>query len=262
MRGIGGFWAGGVLWSWFLVGTFAVAWAQTTDDVVTSMIEAHGGYERWASAPAVSFTEKWAIPGVPEMPATRVVVEQGKRRAYHTIPGTDMSMGWDGERAWGMNWKVPMPPRFTALLNYYFTNLPWLVRDPGVVLGEVESAELRGEAVHAIMMTFEAGTGDTPDDYYLLYVDPKSRRLRGCEYIVTYAALLPEGVERTAPHELVFDGFTKVNGLQVPTGFIVYENGELYAKCTFTDWSFTEPFDPTRMVPPEGAVLDATKPRR
>jgi len=236
----------------------------TTEALVTAMIEAHGGYEAWSKAPTCRFTETWEIPGAPAGTPIGVTVEQTSRRAYLEDPGAGSLAVWDGEKAWSVNWQSPMPPRFVALLNYYFTNLPWLIRDPGVVLGEPGTGSLPDDpaSYHTIRMTFEAGTGDTPDDYYVLYIHPETHELAACEYIVTYAALLPEGVTHSPPHLLVYGGHAAVNGLKVPGKFTIYEEGRLYAACTFEDWSFSEPFDASRMAMPEGAVVDTSSPTR
>src|SRR5262249_30226253 len=102
--------------------------------VVRDMVAAHGGMKPWRTAPTVSFEDEFQRAGQPAQ-ASRVVVEQSRRRVY-----IDMADGarlcWDGTKAWSTNWRSPVPPRFLALLNYYFLDLPWLTQDPGVKLGE------------------------------------------------------------------------------------------------------------------------------
>jgi len=230
-------------------------------DLVQRMVEAHGGMEVWASAPTVSFRETWYQDDPAEGNSSRVVVEQGNRRAY-LVSDNGASAVWNGEKAWGVEWVAPMPPRFVVALTYYFLNLPWLVLDPGVVLGPPAQAWLPGNPNEyvSVRVTYEEGVGDTPDDYYELYIDPKTYRLEGCEYIVTYAALLPPGVEHTPPHLLLYEEFETVDGLVVPTRFTIYEGDEVYARCAIGDWSFSEPFDESLMVMPAGAVPDTTDP--
>ncbi len=232
-------------------------------EVVESMIAAHGGMERWASAPTVSFEDEFRPGEATEGGVSRVTVEQGPRRAYIDFPGSEMRMSWDGEKAWSENWAAPYPPRFLALLNYYFLNLPWLALDPGVHLGEPGTARLWDEPTEyvTVKMTFGEGVGDTPGDYYVLYIHPETHRLAATEYTVTYQALLPEGVESTPPHILVFDQHTTVDGLLVPTHYTIYETDRsVYASCDVRDWSFTRAFDTSRMSMPEGAAIDDSTP--
>ena len=229
--------------------------------IVGRMIEAHGGYDRWRSAPTVRFQDKWIMPGSPDS-VSRVTVEQGARRAYIDFPGTEMRMAWDGEKAWSENWKGGMPPRFLAQLNYYFLNLPWMTHDPGVNLGPPGTGTLPDDDTEyiTIKMTFGAGVGDTPDDYYVLYIDPGTHMLRANRYIVTYAALMPKGATSSPEHLLVYDDYTDVDGLKVPVRFTVYEEGELFAGCEISDWSFTDTFDAARMEMPPAAVIDESNP--
>lgn len=231
--------------------------------IIDSMIEAHGGMDRWANAPTVSFEDEFKPGSAEQGSPSRVVVEQGPRRAYIDIPGTEMRLSWDGEKAWSENWQGTYPPRFLALLNYHFLNLPWLARDPGVQLGEPGRGRLWDDPTDyiTIKITYGAGVGDTPRDYYTLYIHPETHRLAACEYIVTYKALLPEGVEAAPPHILVYDEFTEVHGLSVPTRYTIYDKDHsVYASCDVRDWSFTRPFDASRMIVPAGAVVDDSTP--
>lgn len=231
---------------------------ESAPTIVQELIEAHGGMEAWESAPSVYFEDLWG-----EGPMwSRIQVEQGSRRALIDYPGTDMGMAWDGELAWSLNWEAPMPPRFLALLNYYFLNLPWLTIDPGVVLVETGTTILPGDPVEyrTVKMTFEDGIGDTPDDYYDLLIHPETHRLRANRYIVTYSSLLPEAVEHTPEHLLIYDDWASVDGLLVPTSFTIYEDGNVYAACQIRNWSFQKPFDESRLEMPAGAVIDDSQP--
>ncbi|MDY7091698.1 MAG: DUF6503 family protein [Acidobacteriota bacterium] len=233
------------------------------ETLVDRMVEAHGGMEAWATAPTVAFSDQFTAGNGEAGSKSRVVVEQGSRRAYIDMLGTEMSMAWDGEKAWGINWESPYPPRFLALLNYYFVNLPWLAKDPGVNLGEPGTAKLWDDPTeyHTVKMTYDPGVGDTPDDYYVLYIHPETYELAANEYIVTYQALLPEGQEHTEPHVLVYDQWTMVNGLKVPTAYTIYLlDHTVYAESKIWDWSFGEAFDTSRMEMPADAVVDTTQP--
>ena len=170
--------------------------AHSEKGVVARMIEAHGGLEKWRSAPTVSFEDTLQPPEGPPL-TSRVSVEQRSRRAYLDFPEMGARMAWDGEKAWSENWQGPFPPRFYALLSYYFLNLPWLAADPGVNLSEPGTGKLWDDPTEyiTVKMTFEPGVGDTPDDYYILYIDPDSYRLRAAELRVTYADILPPEVD-------------------------------------------------------------------
>lgn len=236
---------------------------QNAEMLVQAMVEAHGGYEKWNAAPTVSFEDHFLPAGAPSAMVSQVTVEQGRRRSYIDFPGSQMQMAWDGERAWSENWASPLPPRFLAQLNYYFLNLPWLAKDPGVRLTAGGTDRIFDDPTEylTVKMTFEPGVGDTPDDYYILYIHPTTHRLKACKYIVTYATLLPEGTKVSPEHLLVFDEFTTTNGLVVPTKYTIYqEDRSVYASCTIENWSFTKTFDAVRMIKSPDAELDESNP--
>ena len=203
----------------------ALAPNESSREIIAAMISAHGGMEKWRAAPAVSFEDHFLATGAPSASISMITVEQSSRRAYLDFSDPTVRIAWNGKQAWSENWKGPYPPRFLALLNYYFLNLPWLAMDPGVNLSAPGTAKLWDDPIEyiTVKMTFAAGVGDTPDDYYVLYIDPKSHRLKACEYIVTYAAILPAGVAATPPHILVYEEFATVDGLVVPTRYSIYD---------------------------------------
>ena len=231
--------------------------------IVLDMIAAHGGMDAWRATPTVSFEDEFVMPGGGTPTISRVTVEQGSRRAYMDIPGTNMSAIWDGKTAWGKNWESPLPPRFLVLLNYYFLNLPWLTMDPGVKLTETGHARLWDDPTEyaTVKMTFEPGTGDTPDDSYHLHIDPATKRLKAVRYVVTYQALLPPGESSWPERIVVFDAHETVSGLLVPAKYTIYEHDHKpFASCTIRDVSFSRPFDEARVTNFEGAVADTSKP--
>ena len=72
--------------------------------IIRAMSDAHGGLDRWASAPTVSFEDHFIPAGASSGQPSRVTVEQGRRRTYIDFPDTEMRMAWDGEQAWSENW--------------------------------------------------------------------------------------------------------------------------------------------------------------
>ena len=238
--------------------------AQDASDMVDRMIAAHGGMADWKDAPTISFTDEFR-PGAAEqgMPS-HVTVEQGPRRSYIDYGSLNMQLAWDGEKCWTENWQMPTPPRFLALLNYYFLNLPWLTKDRGVVLGEPGRDKLPNDPAEyiSIRMGFEANAGDTPDDYFVLLIDQDTYRLHGCKYVVTYKDALPEGVSSSPEQLLIYDEFIDVDGLKLPAHYTIYDlDNNIYATCSVRDWSLEKPFDEARMQMSDTAVIDQSKPK-
>ncbi|MEO1084534.1 MAG: hypothetical protein AAFY88_09845, partial [Acidobacteriota bacterium] len=94
------------------------------------------------------------------------------------------TMVFDGETAWlsPADAEVPGPPaRFHVLTWPYFIAVPYKLDDPGTrhqATGPhpVRSAEdrLRGTKV-----SFDAGVGDTPEDWYIAFSDPENGTVLG-----------------------------------------------------------------------------------
>ncbi len=62
--------------------------------------------------------------------------------------------------------------------------------------------------------TFAPGTGDAPDDWYYLMVDPQTRILRGMGYIVTYGKTLEEAEKHQSA--LVYREYLDTLGMKIP----------------------------------------------
>lgn len=240
----------------------ADAAARAVPDIVRDMIAAHGGMDGWSGAKTVSFEDEFIAPGG-RPTVSRVMVEQGRRRATIEYPATGSIAAWDGDSCWSKNWKGPFPPRFTIHLNYYFLNLPWLTMDPGVKLVEEGTGRLPRDSTEyaTVLMTFEPGTGDTPNDYYRLHIDRESKRLKGYEYVATYRAILPQGVPSSPENVLVYESYDTVSGLLVPTKYTIYgRKQEVVGTCTIRNWSFEVPFSSSRVEAVPGAVMDRSTP--
>jgi len=243
-------------------------------EVITKMIDAHGGFEMWQKCPTVSFDTHLKVDfggGNWVEYWEEVTVEQGTRRVYASLPnpdGTSGTIAFDGENAWSagnLQGISNAPARFTAWRNFYLFNVPWLTQDSGVVLGEPGKATIPNDAKEYITvpMTFEAGAGDTPKDTYLLYIDPGTYRLKATEYGMTFKSMLPEGMESAPLSVFVFEEMTEAGGLLVPTQYNVYykDGGALVTVGEISNWEFDKPFDESRLTMPADGTLDASVPR-
>lgn len=227
--------------------------------IVRKMIKAHGGMRKWRKAPTASFVESWTIAGTTQSRTTRITVDQDTRRAYLDFLDSGIRSSWDGHNAWSEGGKPLVSPRFVAHLNYTFLNLPWLTRDPGVILGEPTTGRLRNDPTEfiKIKMAYDPNVGDKSDDYFVLYIDPASYQLKGCEFVVAYAAVLPESGDAHSLQLLIFEEFDRVEKLLVPTRYTIYtmDKKPVY-HVQIREWSFSQPFDAARLIIPRGALLD------
>ena len=122
-------------------------------------------------------------------------------------------------------------PRFQLLTWPYFAVNAFKLRDGGADLAMMDPAPLReGEQpMRRMLLTFAAGTGDSPDDWYVLYLDDAGR-LVSSAYIVTYGT--PAAEAEQEPHAIVYADFQDV---PLPDG--TNSGVVLSPTWTFYDWS-------------------------
>lgn len=125
---------------------------------------------------------------------------------------------FDGQTAWVSPADADWPQaRFHVLTWPYFTAVPMKLRDPGVDIELLGDLPLRGRPHPAARLTFDAGTGDTPDDWYILYRDPDTGRLAAMAYIVTFGTSVEEA--EAEPHAITYGGWQEIDGVQIPTSW-------------------------------------------
>jgi len=241
------------------------------EDVASQMIEAHGGLDAWRMKPTVSYKHTLVAPYEPDDPWVSVeVVDQRTRREYQDWPLDGSRIVSDGHEVWSVNWKRANPPKFMVNMAYYFINLPWLTQDDGVILeGPGEGTLPNDDKTYiTLMMTFAAGTGDAPDDYYKIFIDPDTGLMKAAEYIVTYGAMLdlmqmPPEQTFMGPLTKVYDDYQTIDGLTVPSSYRTYgPDGNVYGEHKVENVSFSKKFDVSQLKKPAGAVVDKSSSRR
>jgi len=116
--------------------------------------------------------------------------------------------------------------RFKALTWPYFFSLPHKLNDPGTELESLDDQVVGGETYRRAKLTFRAGTGDAPDDWYILYFD-KEDHLAAAAYIVTFGGRSEAEALENA-HAIRYLEYENVDGVMFSR------------KWTFHDWSEEE----------------------
>lgn len=185
----------------------------------TAPIERAQGLAAWRGQPAVEagltidFGGKTALQGrllfKTDMSASRLELADGT------------TLVWDGAHAWVSPAAAETHgARFHLLTWPYFLSLPMKLSDPGARLAPLGERPLLGKSMPAARMTFAPGTGDTPDDWYVLYRDPESDRLAAVAYVVTYGKSREQAEKE--PHSLVYSDFETVGGVTLATRWTFY----------------------------------------
>ena len=228
---------------------------------VWAAIETHGGLARWYANGPIHFRYRYERGGEQSDIDTEQLIDTWSSRARHTVmPDSAASFGWTGEEAWLMpdSAELPTNARFWSLTPYYFIAMPFVLADPGVNFAFDEPVAADGRTYDAVRVTFNAGTGDAPDDYYVLLLDPETDRVGGVRYVVSYPGFFPEG-GATPEKIMLYDGAQTVSGITLQEGFRSFAwtdtgMGEPAAQGALTDVRFVPDATDSLFAMPAGAV--------
>ena len=133
----------------------------------------------------------------------------------------DTSQAWPGAR-------------FAAFTWPYFFAAPFKLADPGTQWAAPRDYPWRdGRPATGARLTFAPGTGDAPDDYYVVFPDPEAR-LDGMAYVVTFGKPDADAAE-LEPHAIVYHDYRDVGGVPVAH------------RWTFHNWSEEGGLDSARI---------------
>ena len=181
--------------------------------VLSSGIEAHGGLTLWQSMGSLEYT-----------------ITRGERTEHHltalgsrqTIQsGEGYRLGYDGENVW-VEPSVDSftgDPKFYRGLDFYFFAIPFVLADPGTIHEDLGTVMIDGAPYNAVKVSYEAGVGDSPNDYYIVHFDPETNQLAYLLYTVTYRSGEPnENFSLRA-----YEEWQEVNGLLLPQKIASYQ---------------------------------------
>ena len=234
--------------------------------LVQQAMDASGGLERWYANGPISFQFDYVPRGKgARRNSTQIVDTWNNKSVHHDMVDPTASFGWDGKDAWvtmkdTANFKYNL--RFWALTPIYFLAQPFNFDGAGVVLERLEDKTLEGVSYDAVKISFEKGTGDAPDDYYINYYDKKTHQIAALRYIVSYPKYFKDGGH--SPEKIMtLHDFKTVDGIKLPTIYKTYmltdeeTLGEYVTDITVSDIKFlpntkSAEFD----MPSGGHVLD------
>jgi len=226
-------------------------------------LEAHGGLDAWHNAETSSYI--WGFGGGIQ---SKMVAHNRTRQVYHDIlsMGQDIvpegaQMVWDGDEAWAYPDSAPPGARFMATTGYYFQSIPFILADPGVRYEILAPAILDSVEHYLLRATFDDGVGDAPGDHYTLYIHPETYMVNALRYRSTFGSGRPPIDENMRETLLYYKDYVAVDGLTVPTkfegfGFMDGQRGDKYYEAASSEHSYTQPFDESRLIMPEGARID------
>ncbi len=112
--------------------------------------------------------------------------------------------------------------RFGIFTWSYFFALPYKLSDSGVHLAIEDDKKLNDKNYHSAKLTFDKNVGDAPDDWYILFNDPKTLLLHAASYIVTYGKNGNTAKAEEDPHAIVYSNYTDIDGIPIATDWKFY----------------------------------------
>lgn len=236
--------------------------------MILRAIDAHGGLEAWHSAPTSSYTWEYSNVGSQIRFKSRMVVDNRSRLAYHdllelgrpdSVGAAEGRFAWNGTEAWIHPPEIQSPnPMFWATTGFYFSSIPFVLADPGVRYEVLPDRDLDGRTYDMVRVSYDEGVGYSDGDWYTLYLDQETGRVRAIRYTVTFGRGRPAADATPRENLFYYDDFVTVDGLTVPTRFRGYRfadglKGDFRNEAWVSDISFRRPFDASRLEIPEGA---------
>jgi len=225
-------------------------------------LEAHGGAAKWQGFGSVEYDLTWeSAKGVKKDHQLFNL-----RTRAGLITGGNFTLGTSGGEVWikpGLDALGGTPPRFYMWTPFYFFGMPFVFADPGARQESLGKKNFQGHEYDATRITFKSGTGDSPDDHYVTYVDPSSGRLKLVHYVVTFPSIRKgKPLEQLEEHAIVFEEWQSADGLLVPKVAPFYKwkddsiEGEVLGKLTFSAVHFSaQTPDDSKFNKPAGAVV-------
>jgi hypothetical protein len=176
----------------------------------------------------------------------------------------DSRMAWDRERLWSSNWPLPMPPGFFIRLTASFLTLPWQIQADSAQVGPVTQGEIpEGDDViyDVLRVTFDERSPTIPGTFYDVYIDAETGLMKALRFDINHPGMVANPSQPVGPNFHVFDEYRRLNGLVLPTFYKSYgrgsaRGGKSNAYHFVWDIRMDQPFDESKLEPPEGAQLD------
>ena len=229
--------------------------------LIWQAIEAHGGLKHWFQKGALAFHFAYK-PLEGRARESSQTIELWSVKAHHVLTANkDVTFGWDGKQAWlhPKDAKTKLRIRFWSLTPFYFVGVPFVFADPGIILKQLGPITFEGKTYDQVKVTYKPGTGDAPDDFYVVYIEKKTKRVGGVRYIVSYPGFFPKG--KHSPEKfMAYDGQQDIDGIKFPKTFRTFKwnkkkPGKLVTRSYMTKVSFRPTLQPSFFVPPKQAKL-------
>ncbi|MCK0160402.1 hypothetical protein [Allomuricauda sp. F6463D] len=229
--------------------------------VVWASMEAHGGLDTWYKNGSLGMRFNYSpLDGKGSRDSYEVVDPWNNRVVHTSMEDSEAKFGFTGEETWlkakdstAFNYDV----KFWALTPLYLMGHPFVEDGEGVNLELLPETTYKGKKNKLVKVTYDPGTGDAPDDYYILHFDADTYLLTATRYIVSYPEYFKEGGHN--PEKFMEVGeLVNVDGILLPSELKTHwtvdgKPGEYVTKIEITDLEFKSDLPTDFFDIPEGA---------
>lgn len=120
----------------------------------------------------------------------------------------------DGDKVFAVDAENSGSKRFAVYTWSYFFLFPYKLSDAGTQWAAYEQSNLNDKPYLTQKLTFEAGTGDDPNDWYITYANPDNKLIEVAAYIVTAGGTSQEEAEKD-PHAVSYGNYQEVAGIPI-----------------------------------------------
>lgn len=232
--------------------------------VVWNAMEAHGGLDKWYSNGPLNFRFNYQpLDGSTQRDSYQTIDTWSNRAVHTSATDSTAHYGWSGDTAWVKakdSAAFAYDTRFWALTPFYFLGQPFILDGEGVHLELLPEVSYKEQSQDVIKVTFADGTGDAPDDYYVLYFTKDAHRLSAIRYIVSYPGYFKKG-EHLPEKFMEVMGENTVDGIVFPTGYKTHwlvedtKPGEYITKIEVSEVQYIQDIKEDFFNIPEGATI-------
>jgi hypothetical protein len=166
---------------------------------------------------AVAFDIETTVNGKATIATLTTMTNSGKMRLQYADGKTVV---FDGKKIWLNSTEVgaDRQARFEIFMWQYFFMSPFKMDDAGTYWQLMSDKIIDDNECARAKLTFKNGTGDTPNDWYIVHRNKATDYLSAMAYIVTFGNKAVTEAEKR-PNGITYDDFITVEGVQFATNW-------------------------------------------
>jgi hypothetical protein len=232
--------------------------------LAAELLEAHGGMQPIRMAQSLQFKFFTKIIGGPDPFYSIESIDLSTGSAHLEWPFWNSTVAWHDGEVWSHRWPMPMPAGFFVRLTSSFMTLPWQMQADSANVGPVTNGQLpNDETIYEVLrITFDERSPSIPGTFYEVYVDPETHLMKGIRFDINHPGMVANPKQPLGPNFHVFIEYRQFESLTLPTSYMSYGTGSANGGSSNAyhfawDVKLDEPFDQTKLVAPDEAVMDA-----